>query len=73
MGSVCGCPFFSLQAPVVSHVLVVVLQLSGSSLPFTAIHPPVASHVMHVPLHAPEQHVPSSHTPEVHWAFDAQV
>jgi hypothetical protein len=68
------CPFFSLHAPDGSQVLVVGGQLSGSSAPMTAVHAPLPGvHVMHVPLHAPEQHVPSSHTFERHSAFDVQV
>jgi hypothetical protein len=30
-------------------------------------------HVMHVPLQAPEQHVPSSQTPDVHCALTEHV
>jgi hypothetical protein len=57
-----------LHAPLASHVLAPVHE-SLSSAPFTAPHVPLpAAHVMQVPLHAPEQHTPSSQTPEEHSA-----
>jgi hypothetical protein len=58
----------------VASQVVVPVHVSGSSIPVTATHAPVpVLHVMHVPLHAPEQHVPSSQTPEVHWGLDEQA
>jgi hypothetical protein len=47
---------------------------SGSCAFFTGVHAPLpAVHVMHVPLHAPEQQVPSSQTPAVHCALTVHV
>jgi hypothetical protein len=57
-------PFVALHTPVASHVLMPV-HVSGSDAFITATHAPVPeTHVMHVPLHAPEQQTPSSHTLE---------
>jgi hypothetical protein len=41
--------------------------VSGSGAFFTGMHAPEPGlHVMHVPPQLPEQHVPSSHTPDAH-------
>ena len=61
------CPCFSLHAPVPSQVLVVVLQLSGSSALLTATQvPPAPVQDWQVPHDAEPQHMPSTHAPLVH-------
>jgi hypothetical protein len=65
-GFVEDCPFFNLQTPLALHVCVPV-HVSGSSAFWTGTQEPVPLvQVWQTPLHAPEQQMPSSQTPEAH-------
>jgi hypothetical protein len=64
-----GWPGLALHAPLTSQMLLPP-HVSGSCALMTDTQAPVpATHVWQVPPHAPLQHVPSSHTPEVHSTF----